>query len=141
MIKPELKTVIEQDIEICQRCLDEQSSESQALYDKMVAKYKMIDKNFCEGIPQYIKLIDSPYYSEISVIIEKLKMYLIIDDIPIQYNENVAQNALIINGDKNKFKGNIGQGNFSKKQTDISPNFAVEKKGLCSLIKKLFGGK
>lgn len=141
MIKPELKTEIKRDIETCQKCFNEKSSDNAKLYHKIIAKYMMVDQNFCIGIPCYVKTLNSNYFSELEAIVEKLNMYLILDDIPIQRNENVASNAVIINGGKNRIKGNVGQGNELEQKTDIAAEINQEKKGLCEWLKKIFGGK
>ena len=141
MIKAELKKEIQKDIEICQKCLDEKSPDNVKVHHKIVAKYMMVDKDFCTGIPNYVKTIGSNYFSELEAIVEKLKMYLILDDIPIQRNENVALNSVTFNGCKNKIKGNVGQGNEFEQNTDIATEINQEKKSLCGWLKKIFGGK
>lgn len=139
MLNPDLKNEMQDDIRICEECLKNKSNNSGKLYHILVAKYLMIDKSFCDGIPNYAKTLSSTYFSEIEIVLEKLKMYLLLDEIPIQYKENVAQNAVIINGNKNKFNSNVGQGNSSEKQNNITANIETEKKGFSSFIKKLFG--
>ncbi|MBQ8319714.1 MAG: hypothetical protein IJX81_02440 [Clostridia bacterium] len=144
MIKPELKAEIERDIDICQKCLDEKSSNNTSVYHNVVAKYVMVDKDFCVGIPNYVKTIGSNYFAELEVVVQKLKMYLILDDIPIKYQDNVATNANVsITGEKVIVKGNVGQGNETHKETTISlNNSAGEKKsGFLTWIKRLFGGQ
>ncbi len=148
MIKPELKAEIERDIEICQKCLDEKSSNNTSVYHNIVAKYVMVDKDFRVGIPNYVNTIGSNYFAELEVVVQKLKMYLILDDIPVNYQDNVAANANVsITGEKVIVKGNVGQGNETrqetKKETTISLNNSSgeKKSGFLTWIKRLFGGQ
>ena len=104
MLNPDLKNEMQDDIRICEECLKNKSNDSGKLYHILVAKYLMIDKSFCDGIPNY-----------------------------------AAQNAVIINGNKNKFNSNVGQGNSSEKQNNITASIETETKGFSSFIKKLFG--
>lgn len=137
MLNQDLKKEMQSDIKLCEDCLNNRSSNSEEIYNILVAKYLMVDKNFRIGIPNYLKTLNSPYFQEIKVILEKLKMYICLDKIPIQYNENAAQNAVIINGNKNKFNSNVGQNNKSEKQNNITANVAIEKKGFSSFIKNI----
>lgn len=137
MLNQDLKKEMQSDIKLCEDCLNNRSSNSEEIYNILVAKYLMVDKNFRIGIPNYLKTLNSPYFQEIKVILEKLKMYICLDQIPIQYNENAAQNAVIINGNKNKFNSNVGQNNKSEKQNNITANVATEKKGFSSFIKNI----
>lgn len=139
MLNQDLKKEMQSDIKLCEDCLNNRSSNSNSeeIYNILVAKYLMVDKNFRIGIPNFAKALNSPYFQEIKVILEKLKMYIRLDEIPIQYNENAAQNAVIINGNKNKFNSNVGQNNKSEKQNNITANVATEKKGFSSFIKNI----
>lgn len=141
MLKPELRKEIEDDIKLCTECIDQQLNTCCRLCEKLTAKYTAIDSDFSAGMPLYRKIYDADFYAELDIIREKLNMYLILDDIPIHRNENVASNAVIINGDKNKIKGNVGQGNKSEQKTDISLGINQEKKSLFGWLKKIFGGK
>jgi len=90
MLNPDLKNEMQDDIRICEECLKNKSNDSGKLYHILVAKYLMIDKSFCDGIPNYAKTFSSTYFSEIEIILEKLKMYLLLDEIPVQQNNITA---------------------------------------------------
>lgn len=119
MIKPELKEIMLQDIERCNEAIKNPST-TNALYYELIAKYTMIDKDFQRGMPNFVKTLDSNYLTEVKLIKTKLEIYIALDEIPITYNENVAQSANVtIHTNKFSNKGNIGVGNKQSKSKYI----------------------
>lgn len=145
MIKPNIKEMIEVDIETLNNAIDIKKG-GQELFNKITAKYNMIDKEFDKNIKTSGKVcFDNDgfdYRPELKQILEKLKMYLVLDEIPINYAENVVSGA-IYNIQTKKFnnKGIIGPNGkqSSIKQTSISSEVNINKKECW--LKKLFKKK
>lgn len=141
MIKEELKEKMIKDISIIQKCLDERSNNSEEIYDNLKAEYSMVDKNFCIGIPQLARALDSDRFRELGAIKHKLEMYIMLDCIPVTYNENVAkeaQTSVAVNANKVK-NCNIGQGNRIEKNVEITNNLKTEgKNSFVDKLKKIF---
>lgn len=140
MIKPELKDMMLQDIKKCSDAIKNPTT-TNALYYELVAKYEMIDKDFQRGMPNFVKTLDSNYLSEIKVIKTKLETYIALDEIPINYNYNVAKNANVtINVKKFQNKGNIGTGNNQPKSNTLNLSVGESNKcGFWSWLKRIFG--
>ena len=144
MIKPNIKEMIEVDIETLNNAIGIRKG-SQELFNKITAKYNMIDKEFDKNIKTSGKICFDDgfdYRPELKQILEKLKMYLMLDEIPINYTENVASGA-IYNIQTKKFnnKGIIGPNGQQTtiKPTNINTDINVDKKECW--LKKIFKRK
>ena len=75
-------------------------------------------------MPNYVKSIGSNYVGELRYIKTRLETYLLLDAIPVQYNENVAV-GVNIQTQKLVNKGNIGNNNDYNKSTTVTTEFSV----------------
>ena len=142
-LSSEIKNMILQDIVRCEEAIENPAA-TNALYHELIVRYEMIDKDFQRGMPNFAKTFNSNYLTEIKLIKTKLEMYIALDEIPITYDGNAAQNATVtIIANKVSNKGNIGTGNNFQKEMDASLSVTRESKsGFFSwLKKKLCGGK
>ena len=125
MIEEKIKSMIKNDIDICKNALTSREG-SQNLYLELVVKYSTIDKSFdnnikVSGKASFDGIFD--YRPEIRQIKSKLETYILLDEIPVNYNENVAQNATINMTAKTiKNKGNIGTNNSQNKNKLTNEN-------------------
>lgn len=143
MLKDNIKIMIENDIERCKEG-EKQIKGSYDLYLELCAKYSRLDKTFDDGIKSMGKVATSDgwdYRRELKQIKEILNMYLELDEIPIQYTENVAEGVNVnIKAKKFTNKGNIGKGNSqsTNKETKISTSIKVGKEEKESFWKSLW---
>jgi hypothetical protein len=126
MIKPEIKQMIEKDIESCEKAFKDRNG-SEDLYLKLKTRYSTIDKNFLKNIKEEGKAAaicdEFDYRNELKQIKSKLETYIMLDMIPIVYEENVAEGVNIsITAKKLTNKGNIGKANVQSKNKQINEN-------------------
>lgn len=146
MLEIKIKEMIEKDIEMLNKVVEVRSG-SQDLYKQLVAKYTMLDKDFDKNIKTGGKACASndgfDYRPELKQILEKLKMYILLDDIPIQYTENVANGAIVMNVKKFKNKGIVGHNGRQEtnKQTNITTSVKLEKDKKECWLKRIFKRK
>ncbi len=136
MINPKIKEEILKDIILCDEELTMESNSSR-LYRQLVAKYSMMDKDFKNDIPNYVKTFGSTYTGELRVIKTKLETYLLLDDIPVSYNENVAKSAIVINTKSFKNSGSVGNNNKQTKEINVNASIKKEERKLGFLSKLL----
>ena len=141
MLKDNIKTMIVNDIQKCKDGL-QLIKGSYDLYLELCAKYTKLDKTFMDSIQGMGKIMTQEgwdYRRELKQIIQILEVYLELDEIPIQYIENVASGVSIEISAKNfKNKGNLGVGNSQStdRMTNVETNVAQKQSGFNSLFKK-----
>lgn len=122
MLKENIRTMIKEDIEECKE-KSKHVMDSYDLYVRLCAKYSCLDKNFNNGIHSFGKIATNQgldYRNELQQIQEILNMYLLLDEIPIQYIENVAEGVNIgMYANTIKNKGNIGYGNSQSSKLEM----------------------
>ena len=146
MLEIKIKEMIEKDIEMLNKVVEIRKG-NQDLYTQLIAKYSMLDKDFDKNIKTGGKACTGnegfDYRPELKQILEKLKMYILLDNIPIQYTENVANGAIVMNVKKFKNKGIVGHNGRQEtnKQTNINTNVNVEKDKKECWLKRIFKKK
>jgi len=126
MIKDEIRQMIEKDISTCKEALNNRNG-SQKLYLELNSKYSMIDKEFSKNIKVGGKCsfgdTEFDYRPELRQIKSILETYILLDEIPVVYKENVAEGVNIsITANKLTNKGNIGKNNSQSKNKQINEN-------------------
>ena len=133
--------MINLDIQRCKEGLN-QIKGSYDLYLEICAKYSKLDKSFMDGIQGMGKVATQDgwdYRRELKQIIQILEVYILLDEIPIQYTENVANGMNVtLNAKKITNKGNIGINNTQStdKMANIETNVAKEQSGFMAKFKK-----
>lgn len=140
MLNPKIKQMIELDIQKCENG-SKQIKGSYDLYLELTSKYQKIDKSFKDSIESMGKVAGPDgwdYTKELKQIKEILNVYLLLDTIPIKYENNIANNVNIT-ANKITNKGIIGNGSnqTTNKNTEINTTINEEKKECW--IKKIFG--
>ena len=117
-IKPEIRKQIESDICACEHAIS-LALDDLELYTELKARYTLLDRNFYGDMPSYSNCLKKIVYTK-----ARLETYLLLDAIPVHYNENVAV-GVNIQTQKLVNKGNIGNNNDYNKSTTVTTELSV----------------
>ncbi len=138
-LNPKIKSMIEEDILLCENGV-KQIKGSYDLYLKLTSKYSKIDKCFKDSIESMGKAMTADgwdYRKELGQIKEILNMYLVLDSIPIKYENNVA-NGVNINIGKLNNKGIIGDNATQSTNKSVTIDTSINTTQKESWFSKLF---
>jgi hypothetical protein len=117
-IKPEIRKQIELDICACEHAIS-LALDDLELYTELKARYTLLDRNFYVDMPSFSNSLKKIEYAK-----ARLETYLLLDAIPVQYNQNVAV-GVNIQTQKLVNKGNIGNNNNYNKSTTVTTELSV----------------
>jgi len=136
-IKRKIKNQMKEDILACEKEISK-GAPNAILFEELKSRYTLIDKKFFYNMTSYVKTFNTNYVHELEYIKTKLDMYLKLNRIPLEDDENIDSNKNVsIN--KVVIKGNVGSQNSYQKNTTVSPtiSFGVGK-GKFDFFKKIF---
>lgn len=117
---PELKTMIEKDILLCEETIST-PNQIHSLYRQLTARYIPLYPHICDGIPSIVKQPNSYWIEELKMFKGALEVILATQQEP----QEAGQPQVSINIKKLKNSGNIGTGNQLSKSTEVGVDLSV----------------
>ena len=136
-IKRKIKKQMKKDILACEMEISK-GAPNAILFEELKSRYTLIDKKFFYNMTSYVKTFNTNYLHELEYIKTRLEMYLKLNQIPVEYDENIDSNKNV-NINKVVVKGNVGNQNSYQKNTTVTPTISFDVgKGKFDFLKKIF---
>lgn len=128
---PELKTMIEKDILLCEETIST-PNKTHSLYRQLTARYVPLYPHICDGIPSIVKLPNSDWIEELKMFKSALEVIIATQQEP----QEAGQPQVSINIKRLKNSGNIGTGNQLSKSTEVGVDLSIPIQPKIKILKR-----